>query len=219
MHLWSTPLWHLKTCHERKVRPGLAAAGFQTPAVILAGAAPPQNLEDLCTVFALSLLTPPASPLRRKTVLEYRFDHFVCVLWTTLIPVSGQSVGPNPSMNVFSLLGSGYNFKWRRIPAPVKGGNSWNRQHYCAWSCICRTSRLAERSSSSDLSGGLAVDWLTSRVLLCSLLPLAREQFPQSNPILALGKLLVWHHFTTRCRTFALPAPKQTVSLVQRGRN
>lgn len=56
-------------------------------------------------MFALPLLTPPASPLRRKTVLEYRFDHFVRVLSAALIPLSVQSVGPNPLMNVFSLPG------------------------------------------------------------------------------------------------------------------
>lgn len=56
-------------------------------------------------MFALPLLTPPVSPLRRKTVLEYRFDHFVRVLSAALIPLSVQSVGPNPLMNVFSLPG------------------------------------------------------------------------------------------------------------------
>lgn len=79
-------------------------------------------------MFALPLLTPPASPLRRKTVLEYRFDHFVRVLSTALIPVSVQSVGPNPLMNVFSLRGSVDNFKWRRIPAPgARGGEQLER--------------------------------------------------------------------------------------------
>lgn len=76
-------------------------------------------------MFALPLLTPPASPLRRKTVLEYRFDHFVRVLSAALIPLSVQSVGPNPLMNVFSLPGGGGNdFKWRRIPAPALGGET-----------------------------------------------------------------------------------------------
>lgn len=85
-------------------------------------------------MFALPLLTPPASPLRRKTVLEYRFDHFVRVLSAALIPLSVQSVGPNPLMNVFSLPGGGggEDFKWRRIPAPALGGeNSWNGRRCC----------------------------------------------------------------------------------------
>lgn len=103
-------LKHVAMKRERKKKKSDRAEPQQDskpPAVIFAGAAPPQNPEDLCTVFALPLLTPPASPLRRKTVLEYRFDHFVRVLSAALIPLSVQSVGPNPLMNVFSLPGGG----------------------------------------------------------------------------------------------------------------
>lgn len=145
------------------------------PAVIFAGAAPPQNLEDLCTVFALPLPTPPASPLRRKTVLEYRFDHFVRVLSAALIPLSVQSVGPNPLMNVFSLPG-GNDFKWRRIPAPALGGEQLERTPLLFDPAFVARRALPSAVHPPTCRGGLTAELrLTSRVLARLRLALARR--------------------------------------------
>lgn len=82
--------------------------------------APPQKREDLCTLFWLPLLTPPASPLMRKMVLEYHFDHFILLLSAALILVSVQSVGPNPLMNVFF-----WGFTRRHIPTSGQWTAGW----------------------------------------------------------------------------------------------
>lgn len=80
----------------------------------------PQKREDLCTLFWLSLLTPPASPVMRKMVLEYHFDHFILLLSLALIHASVQSVGLNPLMNVFF-----WGFTWQHIPTPGQWTSGW----------------------------------------------------------------------------------------------
>lgn len=80
----------------------------------------PQKREDLCTLFELSLLTPPASPLMRKMVLEYHFDHFSLVFSAALILMSVQSVGTNPLMNVFF-----WGFTWQHIPTARQRTAGW----------------------------------------------------------------------------------------------
>lgn len=79
--------------------------------VIFASMALPQKREDLCTLFWQQVLTPPASPVMHKMVLEYHFDHFILLPSAALIPLSVQSVGPNPLMNVFF-----WGFTWQHIP-------------------------------------------------------------------------------------------------------
>lgn len=91
-----------------------------TSDVVFASMALPQKREDLCTLFWLSLLTPPASPLMRKMVLEYHFDHFILLLSAALIHASVQSVGPNPLMNVFF-----WGFTWQHIPTPGQWTSGW----------------------------------------------------------------------------------------------
>lgn len=84
-----------------------------TSAVFFASVALPHKRGDLCTLFWLPPLTPPASPLMHKMVLENHFDRFILVLSAALILASEQSVGANPLMNV-SLWGSA----WPHIPSP-----------------------------------------------------------------------------------------------------
>lgn len=170
-------------------------------------------------MFALPPLTPPASPLRRKTVLEYRFDHSVRVLSAALIPVSAQSVGPNPLMNVFSPLGveeegRGGDFKWRRIPVPALGGEQLERTPL-----LCLVPHLSHVASGRAQFifrpvGGAptAEPRLTSQVLAhaCVSLALARERSPQSNlGFFFLDGLRARPRFTTRCQSFA-PHPHRS---------
>lgn len=121
----------------------------------------PRKREDLCTLFWLPLLTPPASPLMRKIVLEYHFDHFILLLSAALILVSVQSVGPNPLMNVFF-----WGFTWQHIPTSGQWTAGWMQHKVFYFIPHCQTFMFAKNNLSTYISGRTAkLGWMETRSL------------------------------------------------------
>lgn len=114
----------------------------------------PQKREDLCTLFWLSLLTPPASPVMRKMVLEYRFDHFILLLSVALIHASVQSVGLNPLMNVFF-----WGFTWQHIPTPGQWTSGWLLQRVFYFILHCQMFMFEKNLFFSLCISGMTWTW------------------------------------------------------------
>lgn len=145
--LWSQPLWHLKTRHEKRHWRGLSPGRIPPQLLSLPAWRCLRKREDLCTLFWLPLLTPPASPLMRKMVLEYHFDHFILLLSAALILVSVQSVGPNPLMNVFF-----WGFTWQHIPTSGQWTAGWLPHRVFYFIPHCQMFMFAKRSLSAYIS-------------------------------------------------------------------
>lgn len=108
----------------------------------------PQKREDLCTLFLLPPLLPPASPLMREMVLEYHFEHFILLPSTALILVSVQSVGPNPLMNVFFR-----GFTWQRIPVLGRQTAGWLQRGVFDFIPYCQMFVFARRNLFLHITG------------------------------------------------------------------
>lgn len=135
----------------------------------------PLKREDLCTLFWLPLLTPPASPVMRKMVLEYHFDHFILLLSAALIRASVQSVGPNPLMNVFF-----WGFTWQHIPNSGQWTAGWLWRRVFYFIPHCQMFVFAKHNLSLYISGmAESANWRLTKERKSNQL-LDRHQFSSS---------------------------------------